>query len=89
MTITLIEREAFPTGYRLDLKISTQDSGWDIWTCTNEKTGERALLRVIDNDHAADWPTQIEGITKTQGLVHECINLVFAHGEEKGLYYLL
>jgi len=89
MTITLIEREAFPPGYRLDLKISTQDSGWDIWTCTNEKTGERALLRVIDNDHAADWPTQIEGITKTQGLVHECINLVFAHGEEKGLCYLL
>ena len=84
----LIEGQVFPTGYQLDKRLADH-APWEQWVCINEQTGERALVQIAPASEIPDWTSHAQAIEKAKGLVHECVNPVYSHGQENDLCYFL
>ncbi len=88
MTSHLVERQAYPPGYRLDRKVA-ESAKHEAWVAIGEQTGNRAFVRVLTEPGPERWASATAAIDNAKGLVHKHINLITRYGIAEDLHYLI
>lgn len=89
MSSRLVEGQSFPPQFRLDRNLAAT-SGIEVWVATNERTGDRALVRIlVEAPSENHWAALTKSVDAVRGVVHEHINLVREHGSSEGIFFLI